>query len=268
MDKLFDIGFLILSQIAVGGTLLMNLLDIRITGKVLFRTNGILFLISITLALFLFSFNHQFSVTDRNGIGICLLVYMVFLFLHLLTLWLGRESLGKGALWISSAVGLIGLVWSGVAYSRPLTPDILTYLLPINFCFSALLMGAGLVGMNLGHCYLTNIHLPISPYKRLSYLFLLFLIFQALVSLISLVQLRDFDLIKKAIYLENIEGLFLWIRILIGFLAPLVLIFMILHTVRIRSTQSATGLMYVAMMMVISGEFFSRFFLLASQRLL
>jgi len=37
---------------------------------------------------------------------------------------------------------------------------------------------------------------------------------------------------------------------------------MVLQTVKERATMSATGLLYVAMMMVIIGEIFSRFFLL------
>lgn len=268
MDKIFDIGFLILSQIAVGGAFLTNLLDMKITGKVLFRTNGILFLISMTLALFLFSFNHHLSVAEGNSILTLFLLFLLFLFIHLLTLWLGGEFFGKGALWIASFTGLLGLIMTGVGYSHHMSQGSFIYLLPLNFSFSALLMGAGLVGMNLGHCYLTNIHLPISPYKRLSLLFLAFLLLQLFISTFSFIQLNDMALLKKALYLENIEGLFLWIRILVGFLGPLILIFMIHHTIRIRSTQSATGLMYVAMMMVIAGEFFSRFFLLSSQRLL
>ena len=246
----------------------MNFLEMKITGKVLFRTNGLLFLISIILALFFLSFNHDISIRDGNLILIFFLLYIIFLFFHILTLWLGGEKLGKWSLRVSGLFGLMGLICSGVAYSHHMAQSSFLYLLPINFCFSALLMGSGLVGMNLGHCYLTNIHLPISPYRRLSIIFLVFLIFQALISAFSFVRINDMELLKKAVYLENIEGLFLWIRMLVGFIAPLILILMIIHTIRIRSTQSATGLMYVAMMMVIAGEFFSRFFLLSSQRLL
>lgn len=268
MDRLFDIGFLVFSQLAVGGAFLMNFLDVRIMGKALFRTNGIIFLLSMMLSLALFSFNHNLSVSDGTWILAFFSLYVFFLVVHLMTLWLGGEKFGNRALWGAGMTGLLGLVWTGVGYSHPMSDSAFIYLLPLNFCVSALLMGSGLVGMNLGHCYLTNIHLPISPYRRMSLLFLLFLVFQAVISVAGLVQINDLALIKQAVFLENLDGLFLWIRFLVGFLGPLILIFMILHTIRIRSTQSATGLMYIAMMMVISGEFFSRFFLLASQKLI
>ena len=268
MDRLFDIGFLVFSQLAVGGAFLMNFLDVKIMGKSLFRTNGIIFFISMMLSLVFFSFNHTLSVSDGRGILLYFSLYLFFLVIHLLTLGLGGEQIGKWTLGFSGVTGLLGLIATGVGYAHQMSDRSFVYLLPLNFSVSAFLMGSGLVGMNLGHCYLTNIHLPISPYKRMSILFLLFLVFQASISVLGLVQFNDPALIKKALFLESMEGLFLWIRILVGFLGPLVLIFMILHTVRIRSTQSATGLMYIAMMMVISGEFFSRFFLLTSQRLL
>jgi hypothetical protein len=268
MDRLFDIGFLVLSQIAVGGAILTGFLDARITGKVLFKTNGILFLISMTLALILFSFNRNVPVEEGRWILILFLLFMVLLFFHLGTLWLGGETLGRGALGLSALSGLAGLVWTGIVYSHRMAAAAYVYLLPLQFSFSACLMGSGLVGMNLGHCYLTNIHLPISPYRRLSVLFLLFLLAEAMVSLVGFAALSDPRLLRMAITLESIDGLFFWIRVGVGFIAPLILIFMILHTVRLRSTQSATGLMYVAMMMVTAGEFFSRFFLLSSQRLL
>ncbi|MHB8482448.1 MAG: hypothetical protein ACYDBV_06905 [Nitrospiria bacterium] len=268
MDRLFDIGFLVFSQLAVGGAFLMNLLDVRIMGKALFRTNGIIFLMSMMLSLFFFSFNHSLSVSDGTWILVFFALYIFFLVIHLLTLWSGGEKFRKWALWLAGITGLFGLVVTGVGYSHHMSQSSFIYLLPLNFCVSAFLMGSGLVGMNLGHCYLTNIHLPISPYKKMSLLFLFFLLFQAILTALGLVQFNDPHLIKKAVFLENMEGLFLWIRILVGFLGPLILIFMIIHTVKIRSTQSATGLMYIAMMMVISGEFFSRFFLLASQKLI
>jgi hypothetical protein len=268
MDRLFDIGFLMISQLSVGGAILMTLLEVQITGKALFRINGIIFLTGMMLALIFFSFNHHLTLDEGKWIVLFFSLFLLFLFFHLLTLWLGGEPIGKWMLRISGAMGFLGLVSTGLGYSHHMVQSSFVYLLPLNFCFSALLMGTGLVGMNLGHCYLTNIHLPISPYRKVAALFLLFLVFQAGISLASFIQLNDVVLMKQAFFLENIEGLFLWIRFLIGFLGPLILIFMIMHTVRIRSTQAATGLMYIAMMMVIAGEFFSRFFLLSSQRLL
>jgi hypothetical protein len=54
----------------------------------------------------------------------------------------------------------------------------------------------------------------------------------------------------------------------IGILAPLVLAVMILNTIRYRANMSATGLLYIAVIMVMAGEAFSRYLLLSNAILL
>jgi hypothetical protein len=57
------------------------------------------------------------------------------------------------------------------------------------------------------------------------------------------------------------EGIFFWPRILFGLLIPIVLTGMIWNTVQIRHTQAATGLLYLAVVTLLFGEFFSKFLL-------
>ena len=59
------------------------------------------------------------------------------------------------------------------------------------------------------------------------------------------------------------EAFFFWQRVGIGLAAPVVITFLVERTLRIRSTQSATGLLYVAVVFVIIGEMISRFLYLA-----
>jgi hypothetical protein len=59
------------------------------------------------------------------------------------------------------------------------------------------------------------------------------------------------------------EGFFFWPRLLFGIFAPIVLAVMIHSTVKIRHTQAATGLLYVAVVALLFGEFFSKFLLFA-----
>jgi hypothetical protein len=68
--------------------------------------------------------------------------------------------------------------------------------------------------------------------------------------------------------LNSFEGLYLWIRFVTGILGPMILAPMIIKTVEERATMSATGLLYIAMLMVIIGALFSRFFLLVDARLI
>ena len=55
------------------------------------------------------------------------------------------------------------------------------------------------------------------------------------------------------------NALFFLFRILVGLAAPLLLAGLIWQTVKIRSTQSATGLLYVALALVLFGELISHF---------
>ena len=50
------------------------------------------------------------------------------------------------------------------------------------------------------------------------------------------------------------DGVFVWMRLLFGLAGPLSLIWFVWKTVEIRSTQSATGILYVQLFLVLSGE--------------
>ena len=62
-------------------------------------------------------------------------------------------------------------------------------------------------------------------------------------------------------------GTFLMTRLLFGFIAPLVLLFMVWRCVRIRSNQSATGILYVVVAFVLIGEIIAKY-MFVSHRLL
>jgi len=50
------------------------------------------------------------------------------------------------------------------------------------------------------------------------------------------------------------DGIFVWMRFLFGIVGPASLMGFIWKTVEIRSTQSATGILYVQLFLVLSGE--------------
>ena len=67
-----------------------------------------------------------------------------------------------------------------------------------------------------------------------------------------------------ASYVFSIDGIFLWQRALFGLLGPAVLAWMTWETARLRSTQSATGILYVDFFMVIVGEVVAKYLLLTT----
>ena len=62
----------------------------------------------------------------------------------------------------------------------------------------------------------------------------------------------------------SIDGVFFWQRILFGLLGPVVLAYMTWETAKIRSTQSATGILYVDFFTVIVGEVLAKYLLVAT----
>jgi hypothetical protein len=69
---------------------------------------------------------------------------------------------------------------------------------------------------------------------------------------------------RAADVIFSTNGLFFLFRSLMGLGAPLLLAGLIWQTVKIRSTQSATGLLYVLLILVLFGELISSFLRVAT----
>ena len=65
-------------------------------------------------------------------------------------------------------------------------------------------------------------------------------------------------------YVLSIDGVFFWQRVLFGLLGPVVLAWLTWETAKIRSTQSATGILYVDFFTVIVGEVLAKYLLVAT----
>ena len=131
---------------------------------------------------------------------------------------------------------------------------------------SALLLGAVTVTMILGHWYLVDTSLPIAPLRDGAFwLWLAVLARWAVVG--TALALGGWELLRvsrAADIVFSTRGLFFLFRSLTGLGAPVALAALIWQTVKIRSTQSATGLLYVALVLVLFGELISQFLLLST----
>jgi len=117
---------------------------------------------------------------------------------------------------------------------------------------SALLLGATLTAMLLGHHYLTAPAMSITPLRRLV------ILMAGALGLRSVLALAGLGLLYSGYVPTHSPGslspLFLGMRWGMGILGPAVAIVLTWNTVRIRSTQSATGILYIAMTLVLFGE--------------
>jgi protein NrfD len=132
---------------------------------------------------------------------------------------------------------------------------------------SALLMGSAATAMILGHWYLVVLDLPITALRRLTVLLIVGLVLRALtvgMGLFGPVHAGLDAARDVALGLLSLDGVFVWMRLLFGIAAPLSLIWFIWKTVEIRSTQSATGILYVQMFLVMSGELLASYLRVAA----
>jgi protein NrfD len=165
-------------------------------------------------------------------------------------------------------MGVALVAVSGWLYAGRSGGGLVAYLIPVSFLFSSLILGSALLGMLLGHRYLTNPHLPMSHLNFLARVFLIAVSLQGGLTVATFWFGLSSEVAFAALRLESVLGLFLWIRLAIGIVGPLVLAVMILNTIRYQANMSATGLLYIAVIMVMAGEAFSRYLLLAESILL
>ncbi|HET7294104.1 MAG TPA: hypothetical protein VFM88_16880, partial [Vicinamibacteria bacterium] len=67
-----------------------------------------------------------------------------------------------------------------------------------------------------------------------------------------------------ALGLWSPDGVFVWMRVLFGIAGPASLLWFVWKTVEIRSTQSATGILYVQLFLVMSGELLAKYLRVAA----
>ena len=156
---------------------------------------------------------------------------------------------------------------AGIAAVLLGTPPRARLLVAATDLTSVLLLGAAASAMILGHYYLVILDLPISALRRLTVLLIAGLVLRTVVVGVALAA-GDAgayqDLSAVAAGLWSPDGVFVWMRILFGLAGPLSLIWFIWKTVEIRSTQSATGILYVQLFLVLSGELLAKYLRVAA----
>jgi hypothetical protein len=189
----------------------------------------------------------------------------------------GLELSGAGFLWVllggEILLALAGsLLWSLEGAPGGRTLIVVTALMPIGVLYtlghqgwlladdvaSAALLGTATTAMLVGHSYL------IAPGRSLSPLYWS-------LGALGICTLARLCLALAGLWfwtaghsLASLEGDLLWwlpARWALGFLGPLVLGWMAWETARIRSTQSATGILYVVVICCFLGELTSQLLL-------
>jgi hypothetical protein len=119
---------------------------------------------------------------------------------------------------------------------------------------SASTLGAAISAMLMGHSYLIAPAMSLSPLNRLLVLLAGALAFRAALACWGLYRWTRLD---SGGSLDRETIMWLVARWLLGLGIPMVLTWMAWETARIRSTQSATGILYVVTIVVFLGELLS-----------
>ena len=138
-----------------------------------------------------------------------------------------------------------------------------------SFLSSAALLGGACTAMILGHWYLV---LPSMDVKLLQSIvkfhiasIVVRVVVVAAVIGIALSSWQSPSGAGYERYVFSLDGVFLWQRVLFGLASPALLSYMTWQTAKIRSTQSATGILYVDFFTVVVGEVLAKYLFLSTR---
>jgi hypothetical protein len=115
---------------------------------------------------------------------------------------------------------------------------------------SAWLFGGATTAMLLGHWYLTATGMSLDPLIRLTQLLLAAAVLRGVLAGIGLVTLPE----SAPSVTAGVHGIWLLLRWSAGIAGPLILALMTRRILRYRNTQSATGVLFAAVILVFIGE--------------
>ena len=124
-------------------------------------------------------------------------------------------------------------------------------LLALHLITCGALIGSVLVAMNLGHAYLQNAALSFDHLARLAKFFLASAIAKTVIS-VALLAPQAGSL--WATIGTELDSMLVAVRVGVGLAFTIVLAFMVLSCARSRANQSATGILYAALVIVLVGE--------------
>jgi hypothetical protein len=155
---------------------------------------------------------------------------------------IGLPQIGRVlcALMASVSLGLLG--WSGYVAIGPIESA--------ARMAGALWLGATLTAMLLGHYYLTAPAMSIAPLSTLIRGMAVFLVVRLMTSLAPFL----FGQTSQGMSLDAFSTLWLGMRAVMGYLGTGLATYLAWRTAAIRSTQSATGILYIALALLLFGE--------------
>jgi protein NrfD len=256
--------FLFLSHLAIGIVFTLVFVS-RDAGVKFFRFNAGLAALLVVAA---FTFRPpEASATEWGRVAFgALIVLEAALVIYWATIGRTLASIRPAIAVTGVVAGIVALVTQAIASTTGGPP--VQAMTIISFFSSALLLGGACTAMILGHWYLVIPSLQVSHLQSIVKLHMASMALRVLV--VAAAIFVAFASWEPGLgpsfrhYIFSVAGIFFWQRVLFGLVGPAVLSYLTWETAKIRSTQSATGILYVDFFTVVVGEVLAKYLFLAT----
>src|SRR5258708_11447286 len=166
-----------------------------------------------------------------------------------------------------SGVGALALEALSIAAGRSVAVQTLTI---ASFLSSAAMLGGACTAMILGHWYLVIPSMQVSHLQSIVKVHIASMVVRVAVVIAAVffaiaTWQPGLGVPSFRRYILSVDGIFFWQRVLFGLAGPALLSSLTWATAKIRSTQSATGILYVDFFTVVVGEVLAKYILLATR---
>ena len=257
--------FLFLTHLAVGIVLSLVFVS-REAGVKFFRFNAGLAAALIAVA---FTFRPEGGETlVARTAWVSLVVVEAAVVLYWATVGRALASIRPAIVGVACAASLVTLVAQSLAVTAGLAAG--AQVLTIASVLSSVgLLGTTCTAMILGHWYLVIPSMQVSHLQSMVKLHIVS-------TVVRLVVVGAAVFVAMATwepglgpsfrhYIFSLSGVFFWQRVLFGLGGPALLSWLTWETAKIRSTQSATGILYVDFFTVVVGEVLAKYLLIATR---
>jgi len=265
----------LLTHFSVGLLFTILFISLKEIGKLYFRVTTLVACALIVFALLAepfgdLAFFPLFNLNETNQVFSQKLTYFFFLAAALVLIIYNiiHPRLHKPLLALSFIFGILGISSYSIAIYQPLLIDSqMMALFVANGIGGTLILGSVLGAMMTGHWYLVQHKLSLSPLKNSSLIYLASVLLRIVLiglSILTFFKMKEGRELVNAILSLNGSGYIFIGRVVFGLIVPLVFGVMVWKSTKIRSTQSATGILYATIILVLMGETFGKvlFFLI------
>ena len=262
--------FLILAELALGGLLAMQFVDMRgyatrgfikATMIMLPALLGLTFWVALTLEGDVTE-GYRIDGGPRDAIVVLLGLMTGGSVLHNLLIYRERERAGRALGGVLALLGVVVLLLTAIMLRIPVWGMGLLFL---SLLAGSLAVGLAAVGLTLGHWYLVTPRLPARPLNEVTLLFLGVVLLQVLLFALAVALPVDEEP-RGGRDIALADDVTFWLRIVVGLAMPLIFGWMAWSSSCIRSMMAATGLLYLVTALVLAGEIGARALLFDSGR--